>query len=732
MKRSLWSLLFAFAVLAAGGATPGCSCNHNPGHGGDGGAAGGGAGGGGSGGGGMTNLCGDQDPSCMTPCLGPTCMPPNMFPLPSDNPADPNVGADGVGRNGMGYIVLNQGQAAAYYLWIADDENYGIGMVSKIDTRKSTAAGGAVNHDYREVARYLTVTCESNEKTAWRDHSGQILGTTATATNCDGTNGCCARGALGTTRTPIQLKVNHPSRTAVDFNGDAWVSNRAHIEQPQQSSVTKIANKNNSIADTDCIDRNGNGKIESSFDANGDGIINTDCNGNGIPDSISDVTATPCKANTPQEFWGLDDECILFTTNTGAPGGWGRPLALGPGAIDFGPSDAWAGRYQDGVFYRIDGNTGLIKSSATLTAGGTTAQPYGAAIDATGILWAPNLVNHDLYYLDTANPTNVGKVAAPGSPGGSGFYGIAIDGYKAVLTPGQPAVLVQNVWLGMLSASGAFRYTPLRSQGFAGLGLGKFTEFDFAGGSGNGRGVGVDNRKPTSFAWVAMDGSASVGRIAVDNAFVAPDGTLALAKVTIPATDYFLAVAGGVTLGAGVAVDLDIWGINRNTSSATHFKVDPAGAVTLPSAADQVKLDDNGLTAGAPTHTPALPYTYSDFTGFGLRNFTNPHGTYSYIYTGCGPKHTKWLKVIWDADTPPGTAIAVKARAADDKNLISQGSFTGSYATSPADLTVAPGPLQPNPSGFLQVEFDLTTTNNNNTPALKSFTVVYECTNGIG
>src|SRR5207245_7609886 len=109
---------------------------------------------------------------------------------------------------------------------------------------------------------------------------------------------------------------NRPSRTAVDFNGDVWVANRAHQPNELQSSVTKIANKNNSITDTDCIDRNGNGKIETSFDANGDGIINTDCNANGTPDSIADVAAKACNPTTPQEFWGLDDECVLFTTNT--------------------------------------------------------------------------------------------------------------------------------------------------------------------------------------------------------------------------------------------------------------------------------------------------------------------------------------------------------------------------------------------------------------------------------
>ncbi len=760
MKRSYWTLLAVLAVVLVGGGTPGCNCNHNGAHGGgDGGAGSGGVGGGSGGDGGLT-ACGDHDPSCATNCLGPTCQPAVPFPLPTDTPPDPNVGADGVDRNPMGWIVLNQGHSSFNYLWVADDQAYWVGMVSKIDTRKSTAAGGAVNKNYREVARYLTVTCESNEQSAWRDHSGFTIGTatpTHVANNCDGTNGCCARAATGTMRTPVQLYHNRPSRTAVDFNGDAWVANRAHDSYGSadpadggihhQSSVTKIANKNNSITDTDCIDRNHNGKIDTSYDANGDGIINTDCNGDGIPDSLSNVSAAnPCKAGLMQEFFGLDDECLLFTTNTGAEGGTGRPLALGPGGgpIDsFGPSDAWAGRFTDGIFYRVDGTTGLIKTSVQLTAGGTTARPYGAAVDQNGYLWAPNVEDHTLYYLDTQNTTNIGKVVPPGTVGGAGFYGIAIDGYKAPLTAGGQPQLIQDIWIATIGAPHIVRYTPVRTQGFGGLGLGKWTDFTWTGAAGNGRGVGVDNRSPTSFAWLALDGSNGLGKVAVDANFVLPDGTPALQMITLPQAQVYPTNGGITTLGAGVAADLDLWGINQSNdassgtpTNATHFAVDATGNVTAPTAADQVRLDDNGLTPGGAAHRGPYPYTYSDFTGFGLRNFTNPHGSYSYIWTGCGMGKTKWIAVTWDADTPPGTAITMKARATDDKTMISTATFTGNYSSSPADLR-NPAPsggsaLSPNPSGFLQVEFDLTTTDKNTTPALKSYTVIYECVSGIG
>src|SRR5262249_11199419 len=119
-----------------------------------------------------------------------------------------------------------------------------------------------------------------------------------------------------------------------------------------------------------------NGVIDTSHDADNDGLITIDCNDNNRPDDLLDVMTTPCTNGRKQEFYGLDDECVLFTTNTGAEGGVGRPLALGPGSYgDFGPSDAWAGRYTDGVFYRINGKTGKIITTVTPPSQPSTIAP---------------------------------------------------------------------------------------------------------------------------------------------------------------------------------------------------------------------------------------------------------------------------------------------------------------------------------------------------------------------
>ena len=121
--------------------------------------------------------------------------------------------------------------------------------------------------------------------------------------------------------------------------------NRSAISGKSTTSATKIAN-----SEDDCIDRNGNGVKDTSRDINNDGIITTDCNLDNMPDDGSTDCGT---TGLPHEFFGLDDECILFTVNTGPPGGVGRPLALGPGeGGPSDPSDAWAGRFNDGMRLR--------------------------------------------------------------------------------------------------------------------------------------------------------------------------------------------------------------------------------------------------------------------------------------------------------------------------------------------------------------------------------------------
>src|SRR5262249_32415414 len=142
---------------------------------------------------------------------------------------------------------------------------------------------------------------------------------TGSTAACDGQNGCCsmddwARYQARKNKMPqgqhqqVQTTNNAPSRTTVDFNRDLFVSHRA-FRGP--SCVTRIAHDTAA-----CLDRNHNGKIDTTSDTNGDGMIDKDCNGDGKDDNIADVKMKPCMNGMKQEYYDHDDECVLWTTNT--------------------------------------------------------------------------------------------------------------------------------------------------------------------------------------------------------------------------------------------------------------------------------------------------------------------------------------------------------------------------------------------------------------------------------
>ncbi len=637
------------------------------------------------------NACGDQDPSCATAGFGPPLGP---FPLQSDPMPDPNESDQGLVRDPDGYLVLGQTHASFDFVYSANTDDWGRGTVSKINSKT-----------VREVARYFTVTCFGNGADGGRQ-------------GCDGTRGCCSvdddtrftnrsNGMPPGPHQAIQQNDLSPSRTAVDWNGDVWVSNRAF---GGQSSVTKIANDLG-----DCLDRNGEPGIQTSSDVNNDGLIDSDCNRNGVPDDVADVKGKGCVNGKPQEFYGYDDDCLLFTTNTNTPNQFGRPLSLGNGATDSGVSDAWAGGYNNGKFFRVDGITGQTKA-----AGQVPGQPYGAAIDANGILWAPG-VGGGLFFLDTKNPATAGA-ARPSNPGGG--YGITLD-------------RDQNVWVGGYPTPHAMRYTPDRSNGTANLGNGFWTIVTNPGaahGSGGcqGRGIAADSRTQQNFfVWMACHGAPYIVR--VDGNIPLPVG----ADKTVDGSNMpAIQVGGGSICGAGVDVQQNVWAIASSPALATRILVDANGTPTQPdlgggpgAGCPVGKGDFCGLgMAGVDPNTTG--YTYSDFTGFGLRNFTTPKGEFSYIHKGCDGMDTKWLRLEWDGDVPPNTTLTARLRAGNTPTPDqSWGQFIGPFNMSPADLD---GMIMPPGAKYVQVKFNLGTTDKTTTPKLKVYRIVWECSNVPG
>ena len=175
---------------------------------------------------------------------------------------------------------------------------------------------------------------------------------------------------------------NNPSRTSVDLDGNVFVSCRG------DGKVAKIiADKKN------CVDKNGNGIIETSSDTNGDGNI-----------SGNEMTA--------------NDECILFIVQ---PLGIQSSYPGSRGAAVDKFNNVYIGYWNEAKVAYLDGKTG-----ATIKTIDWQCPTYGLVIDQKGNLWGQgNGCDALMMYNPDANKW---IKASSYSQNGISAYGINVDG----------------------------------------------------------------------------------------------------------------------------------------------------------------------------------------------------------------------------------------------------------------------------------------------------------------
>ena len=189
---------------------------------------------------GLLSECGDCRPTCHLRFLAAARR--RWRPTADNSEA---VAVDGPN----GPLVLSADTRQRFDAWIA---NFVDGKVTKLDTR-----------DGRQLARYDSVLI-------------------------DGRNGAEPPDeAVRSRQLSKDTGGNCPSRTAVDLDGAVYVANRAF---GNQGTVTKIAG-----FEQDCIDRNGDGEIQTSRDVNGNGQIDQFATAS----SSGKTTSACCGRSTP-------------------------------------------------------------------------------------------------------------------------------------------------------------------------------------------------------------------------------------------------------------------------------------------------------------------------------------------------------------------------------------------------------------------------------------------------
>jgi streptogramin lyase len=365
------------------------------------------------------------------------------------------------------------------------------------------------------------------------------------------------------------------------------------------------------------------------------------------------------------EFFA-DDECVLWTVPIGDTNAVARALAIGLAGPDGEAGDVWVGLFNEQravVLSQLDGH-----EIASIPIG---ISPYGAVSGADGRVWFTSGpggysvivgIDPETYATD--------QVTLPGTR--LRTYGISVDGLGRI-------VLAANdgAW------RGAIAYDPRESM---------WTTSASLPSSGGGttnllRGIAAS----ADAVWIAgpTPSGGVLFELAIDDLSLRTQHTLS-----------------GVTdvVGVGVAFDGRVWGIARDTSRA--YRLDR----------------ETGVIEDFPTGNQ--PYTYSDFTGFGLNGILGAIGLHRATIEGCDS--AIWTSLTLDADIPPETEVQVRVRSAASAAELTSAPWFGPFTAEPTtSLAEPPGPV---PAGrFLELSLRLWSSTPGIMPRVRAVSVAARC-----
>ena len=258
----------------------------------------------------------------------------------------------------------------------------------------------SVNYDNPNQNQLQINTTGDTFPVLWVANAGED---TMSRINTDGAggNGCEEARYLTAYGNPAAL-ANHsawsgvaPSRTTVDTTGNVYVANRNF--NGTRPELLKIAVEGG-------VDRNGNGVIDTSFDANNDCIIQP-----------SEMLPVIDDGNGILDIADFQDERVIWITPFANNGNLGRSLCIDVSG------DLWAGTYYASAYYRF--NQAGVQLAGPIN---TNVSNYGCAVDADGTLWGATL-GSTLVELDTNTDTWVQN------RNGQSNYGIVLGNNRVYL-----------------------------------------------------------------------------------------------------------------------------------------------------------------------------------------------------------------------------------------------------------------------------------------------------------
>lgn len=405
---------------------------------------------------------------------------------------------------------------------------------------------------------------------------------------------------------------DNPSRTAVDLDGNAWITTR------NDGWVTKILWNSE-----ECPDQNGNGTIETSSGTNVLGQGRDEC-------VVYQIQPKPVYTA------GNYTNSTIHTL---------RGVAAGPdGRVWIGYSNhhggiqsiekcvTCPGGHKLGEFYPAKNipqytqqSDGVFRQNGSTKMDG--GHSYGLVLDAQGMLYYVSWSWDRFLAFDTI--TKKWK-AAYYTPGTNWQYGIALDAEG-------------RIWMGSYpNGSGVKMFDPKVSK-----------VYYYPHSYGVVTGLGVE--PGTGDVWASFYSKGVTGRLRLTNPNDVTQHTWSLIPTTKVDGVSSANLSGVGNDLRGVGFDIDGYAWTMGTGSDRIFKLDPK---TNRRHADL----PIGKSVGSGQH-----YTYSDFTGSTALSFTAPSGKWGEIYQ-IGGKQV--LSITVDANVPAGTNVGVRYRGLDANGIV--------------------------------------------------------------
>jgi hypothetical protein len=350
----------------------------------------------------------------------------------------------------------------------------------------------------------------------------------------------------------------------------------------------------------------------------------------------------------------------------------GVPRAL---AVD-AQNRPWVGLHNREELVRLNSTTGAVEARYGIP----TRQIYGMAIDGAGLLWYAVLEAAawtgpgGVGCFDTNTNTSCGffRMRRSDNTTSGQIYGIAVDQQG-------------NVWTGMWSSGGIGRIDR--------------ASFDAARAAGLPLNETNVTTQHLQFALPESRTMAFSRGVAVD-----ANGIIWVASYTESRVYRYNPASGTVTgsaatcigpIGVGISEEGHVWTMCYDTDRARAFNL-----------ATMAQVYDVAIGYG--------PYSYSDFTGFALRNITAPTGVYRRL-VDCGPEGCGFDWMDWDAVIPVGAGLEVRWRGSVDGTTWSE--WSPFYDTPPE--FVLPGGLTPR---YIEIEVAFAASPSGQSPTLGSVT----------